>query len=79
MLLPNDLSEIEQGRRMIGLAQELVNEVFKAAMILAKTTLERPVSAAGIVAEAEVKFGKPGTTILVLRAKPGLLYDGNCH
>jgi len=88
ILLPIDLSEIEQGRAMIDVAQNLAtkdtrirllnvvvdipvfvaaqvpNEVFKTAMITAKTTLEGLISVAGIEAKAEVRSGKPGTTIL---------------
>ena len=88
ILLPIDVSEIEQGRRLINFAQQLSgegtrirllnivadipvfvaaqvpNEVFRTAMINAKTELEGLISAAGIEAEAEVKSGKPGATIV---------------
>lgn len=88
ILLPIDVSEVEQARRLIDFAQELAgagtrirllnvvadipvfvaaqvpSEVFRTAMINAKTELEGLIKAAGIEAEAKVKSGKPGATIV---------------
>ncbi|WP_108883227.1 universal stress protein [Anderseniella sp. Alg231-50] len=45
-------------------AAEVPNEVIKTAMKTARQTLEGLVTAAGIKADAEVRAGKPGPTIL---------------
>ncbi len=45
-------------------AAEVPNEVIKTAMKTARQTLQGLVTAAGIKADAEVRAGKPGPTIL---------------
>ena len=45
-------------------AAQVPQEVFKTAMSAARETLEDLIAAAGIKADAEVRSGKPGSTIL---------------
>lgn len=45
-------------------AAQVPNEVIKTAMSTARETLEGLIGAAGIKADAEVRAGKPGPTIL---------------
>lgn len=45
-------------------AAQVPNDVIKTAMTTARETLEALITAAGIKADAEVRAGKPGPTIL---------------
>ena len=46
-------------------AAQVPNDVIKTAMTTARETLEGLITAAGIKADAEVRAGKPGPTILI--------------